>query len=181
MIFALTKPRFFMPVHGEYKHLAQNAALAEYAGIPKENVFISEIGKILEFSADGKNAHFAGTVPAGMKLVDGLGVGDVGSVVLRDRKLLSEDGIITVVAVVESYGRYLMGEIQIVTRGFVYVRENEDLIEEIRTVARRTAEQCLESGMDFNSVRTRIKDEISKLLFGRTKRRPMILPVLVEV
>ena len=180
MIFALTKPRFFMPVHGEYKHLAQNAALAEYAGISKENVFISEIGKVLEFTDGGKTARFAGSVPAGLILVDGLGVGDVGSVVLHDRKLLSEEGIITVVAAVDSYGKYLVGDVQIITRGFVYVRENEDLMEEIRTVARRALESALDSGLDFASVKSRTKDEISKFLFGRTRRRPMVLPVIVE-
>ncbi len=180
MIFALTKPRFFMPVHGEYKHLARNAALAEYAGIPKENIFISEIGKVLEFTEGGEKASFTTSVPAGILMVDGLGVGDVGSVVLRDRKLLSEDGIVTVVAAVDSYSRFLTGDIQIVTRGFVYVKENEELMEEIRTVARRALEHALDSGLDLNSVRNRTKDEVSKFLFGRTHRRPMVLPVLLE-
>ncbi len=180
MIFALTRPRFFVPVHGEYKHLARNAALAEYAGIPKENIFISEIGKVLEFSGNGKSAHFTGTVSSGMLLVDGLGVGDVGSVVLRDRKLLSEDGIIVVAAAVDSYGKFLTGEPQIVTRGFVYVKENEDLIEEIRTVASRALENALDSGLDLASVKSRTRDEIGKFLFGRTKRRPMVVPILTE-
>ncbi len=181
MIFALTKPRFFMPVHGEYKHLVQNAALAQYAGIPKENVFVSEIGKILEFSDGGRKAAFNGTVHTGVLLIDGLGVGDVGSVVLRDRKQLSEDGIITVVAAVESYGKYLMGEVQIITRGFVYVRENEDLIEEIRTVAQHSLEHLLSSGTDLASVKSKTRDEVAKFLFGRTKKRPMVMTVLVEV
>ncbi len=181
MIFALTKPRFFMPVHGEYKHLASNADLAQYAGIPKENIFISEIGKVLEFSDGGKTARFEGTVPSGMILVDGLGVGDVGSVVLRDRKLLAEEGIITVVAAVDSYEKYLVGDVQIITRGFVYVRESEDLMEEIRTVSRRAIESALDNGLDLASVKSRARDEISKFLFGRTRRRPMVLPVIVEI
>ena len=180
LIFALTKPRFFMPVHGEYKHLARNAALAQYVGVPKENIFISEIGKVLEFSEGGAKAEFAGSVDSGKILVDGLGVGDVGSVVLRDRKLLSEDGIITVVAAVDSYGKFLVGDLQIVTRGFVYVRENEDLIEEIRSFACRVLENSLSSGMDFASVRSRVKEEVSKFLYGRIRRRPMIVPVLIE-
>lgn len=180
MIFALTKPRFFMPVHGEYKHLARNAALAEYAGIPKENIFISDIGKVLEITDGGKTARFAGNVPAGKIMVDGLGVGDVGSVVLRDRKLLSEEGIITVVAAVDSYGKFLVSDPQIITRGFVYVRENEDLMEEIRTVASRTIENALSAGLDMASVKSRSKDEIGKFLFGRTRRRPLILTVLIE-
>ncbi|MBR4288496.1 MAG: RNase J family beta-CASP ribonuclease [Clostridia bacterium] len=180
MIFALTKPRFFMPVHGEYKHLARNAALAEYAGISKENIFISDIGKVLEISGDGTSARFAGNVPAGKIMVDGLGVGDVGSVVLRDRKLLSEEGIITVVAAVDNYGKFLVSEVQIITRGFVYVRENEDLMEEIRTVAARTIENALAAGLDLASVKSRSKDEIGKFLFGRTRRRPLILTVLIE-
>jgi ribonuclease J len=180
MIIALTKPRFFIPVHGEYKHLAQNASLAEYAGIPKKNIFITEIGKVLEFSEGGKEARFAGTEPAGMILVDGLGVGDVGSVVLHDRKLLSEEGIITVVAAVDTYGKYLVGDVQIITRGFVYVRENEELMEEIRTVATNALERALGSGLDFASVKTRTRDEVAKFLFGRFRRRPIILPVIVE-
>ncbi len=180
MIFALTKPRFFMPVHGEYKHLARNAALAEYAGIPKENIFISDLGKVLEISADGASARFAGAVHAGKIMVDGLGVGDVGSVVLRDRKLLSEEGIITVVAAVDNYGKFLVSDPQIITRGFVYVRENEDLMEEIRTVAARTIENALSAGLDMASVKSRSKDEIGKFLFGRTRRRPLILIVLIE-
>ena len=180
MMIALTKPRFFIPVHGEYKHLAQNAALAEYAGIPKQNIFISEIGKALEFSDGGNTARFAGTVPAGMILVDGLGVGDVGSVVLHDRKLLSEEGIITVVAAVDAYGKYLVGDVQIITRGFVYVRENEELMEEIRAVATGALERALGSGLDFASVKSRTRDEVAKFLFGRFRRRPIILPVIVE-
>lgn len=182
MIFALTKPRFFMPLHGEYKHLARNAALAEYAGIPKQNIFISEIGKVLEISEGGARAAILPRpVPAGMLLVDGLGVGDVGSVVLRDRKLLAEEGIITVVAAVEAYGKFLMSEPQIITRGFVYVKENEDLMGEIRTVAKRALENALGSGLDLVSVKGRVRDEVSKFLFGRTGRRPMVLPVIVEV
>ncbi len=181
MIFALTKPRFFMPVHGEYKHLARSAALAEYAGIPKENIFLSEIGKVLEFSDGGKTAEFAGSVPAGLLLVDGLGVGDVGSVVLHDRKLLSEEGIITVVAAVDSYEKFLVSDPQIITRGFVYVKENEDLMAEIGTVARRAIEHALDSGLDLASVRNRTRDEVSKFLFGRIRRRPMVLTVLLEV
>jgi len=181
MIFALTKPRFFMPVHGEYKHLVQNAALAEYAGIPKENIFISEIGKILEFSAGGSTARFTSSVESGVLLVDGIGIGDVGSVVLHDRKMLSEEGIINVVAAVDTYGRDIAGDVQIITRGFVYVRENEELIDEIRTVAQRCIENCLSSGLDLNAVRSRTKEELSKFLFGRFKRRPMVLAILLEV
>jgi len=181
MIFALTKPRFFMPVHGEYKHLARSAALAEYAGIPKERIFISEIGSVLEFTEGGNKATMRGSVPAGVLLVDGVGVGNVGSVVLRDRKLLSQDGIVTIVAAVETYSKALAGDVQIVTRGFVYVRENEELMEEIRTVATRILENSLYSGMDLNSVRSHTKDEVSKFLFGRTKGRPMVLPVIIEV
>ena len=181
MIFALTKPRFFMPVHGEFKHLMKNAELAQYAGIPKSHIFISEIGKVLEFSKGGEAARFTGSVPAGMVLVDGLGVGDVGSVVLHDRKLLAEEGIITVVAAVDSYGKYLIGDPQIITRGFVYVRESEDLMEEIRTVSKRSIENALDSGLDMASVKSRSKDDISKFLFGRTHRRPMVLPVIIEV
>jgi ribonuclease J len=181
MIFALTKPRFYMPVHGEYKHLAKNASLAEYAGLPRDRIFISEIGRILEFTEGGEKARLCGTVPSGVFLVDGEGVGNVGSVVLRDRKLLSEDGVVTIVAAVDDYGKSVAGEVQIVTRGFIYVRENEELMEEIRTVATRILENNLSRGMDLNSVRTHVKEEVSRFLYGRTKRRPMVLPVLIEI
>lgn len=180
MIFALTKPRFFMPVHGEYKHLSRNAALAEYAGIPRENIFISDIGRVLEISADGKKAALNGTVPAGKLLVDGSGVGDVGSAVLRDRKLLSQDGIIMIAAAVDSYGKTLVSKPEIVSRGFIYVKENEDLIGEIASLAARVIDKGLAGGQDFATIKNRVKDETGRLLFNKTRRRPIILPVIVE-
>ncbi len=181
MIFALTRPRFFMPVHGEYKHLARNAALAEYAGIPRDHIFISDIGRVLEFSDRGAAARFTGTVPAGKILVDGLGVGDVGSSVLRDRKLLSEEGVITLAAAVDRPNGELVSDVTVMTRGFVFVKENEELIEDIRKVAVRVLENALYAGADLTAVSNRVRDEVSRYLFNRTKRRPMVVPAIVEI
>ncbi len=179
MIIALTKPRFFVPVHGEHKHLARNAALAEYAGIPHENIFISEIGKVLEISANGQQAKFTGTVPSGRLLVDGLGVGDVRSAVLRDRKLLAEEGIITIVALIDANEKLLLSAPQIATRGFVYVKENEDLISQIGKIATDSIIKNLEKGLDLNTVKNRLRDDTAKFLFAKTRRRPMIVPMIV--
>ena len=180
MIFALTKPRFFMPVHGEYKHLLRNAALAEYSGIPKENIFISEIGKVLEISAGGKEARFAGTVPSGKVLVDGLGVGDVQSAVLRDRKLLAEEGIVVITASVDPYLKTLVSPPQVATRGFVYVKENEDLIDEIMQVATDALEKSLERAQDLEAAQARVKEDVSRYLFAKIRRRPVMMVILVE-
>ncbi len=180
MIFALTRPRFFVPVHGEYKHLSRNAELAAYAGIPRENIFISEIGKVLEFSPDGTKAHFVGTVPSGKLLVDGLGVGDVRSTVLRDRKLLAEEGIIVIAATVDLYEKTLASPPQIATRGFVYVKDNEDLIEEIMRVATESLVKNVARGADLATAQARLKDDVAKFLFNKIRRRPVIMPMLVE-
>ena len=182
LIFALTKPRFFMPLHGEYKHLYCNAHLAQYAGIPADHIFLSEIGRVFEIYEGGKKARFAGTVPAGRVLVDGLGVGDVGSAVLRDRRLLSEDGVITVAAAVDLQIKDLVGDVQLFTRGFVFVRDNEKLMDEISTVARRVIENALfTSGADIGQVKSRVRDELTKFLFERTHRRPRIIPAIIEI
>ena len=178
---ALTKPRYFMPIHGESRHLAANRDLALEMGIPDRNIFISEIGKVLEI--DSRGARFAGVVPAGQVLVDGYGVGDVGNVVLRDRKHLSQDGLIVVVATVDAESGLLISGPDIVSRGFVYVRENEALMEEARQLVSRTLNTALKRGrgVDQQQVKTRVRDELSKFLFARTGRKPMILPVIMDV
>ncbi len=176
----LTRPKYFMPVHGEYKHMAANRDLAVAMGIPPENVFISDIGKVLEI--DGKRALWGGTVPAGVVLIDGYGVGDVGNIVLRDRKHLSQDGLIVVVATVDAVSGLRVAGPDIVSRGFVYVRESEELMEEVRRIAVDAIDISLRrSGRDWHELKNAIKDDITKYLYGKTKRKPMVLPIIMEV
>ena len=180
IIHTLTRPKFFIPVHGEQKHLYKHAMLAQSMGMPAKNVLVTEIGKTIELTAD--KMAVVGSVPAGRVLVDGLGVGDVGSIVLRDRKHLAEDGLIVVVATVDSATGDLVSGPDIVTRGFVYVREAETLIDEVREVARRGLEDCCRNPRcDWNTMKTRVRDDLSRMLFQKTKRSPMILPIIMEV
>ena len=178
---ALTRPRYFMPIHGENRHLAANRELAREMGIPDKNIFLSEIGKVLEI--DSKGARFAGTVPAGQVLVDGYGVGDVGNIVLRDRKHLSQDGLLVVVATVDEESSLLLSGPDIVSRGFVYVRENEELMEEAKRVVQKSLERCLGKGknVDRMHLKNTVRDDLSKFLFTKTGRKPMILPVIMNI
>ena len=180
IIHTLTKPKYFIPMHGEQKHLYKHALLAQSLGMSAQSVLVTEIGKTIELTAE--KMAIVGSVPAGRVLVDGLGVGDVGSIVLRDRKHLAEDGLIVVVSTVDSATGELVSGPDIVTRGFVYVREAEDLIGEIREVARRALEDCCRNPRcDWNTMKTRVRDDLSRMLFQKTKRRPMILPIIMEV
>ena len=178
---ALTKPKYFMPVHGEYKHLAANRDLALSMGMDSRNIFISDIGNVLEIDKNG--AKINGTVTAGKVLVDGYGVGDVGSIVLRDRLLLSQDGLIVVVATISSDGGYLISGPDIVSRGFVYVRESEELMEEMRQVVLETVNNCLRSGsrLDWYHIKGKVKDDLAKYIYTTTKRKPMIIPMIMSV
>ena len=177
---ALLKPKYFMPIHGEERHLYANKENAEFMGIPPQNIFISEIGKVLE--VDRKGARFNGIVPSGRILVDGSGVGDIGSVVLSDRKILSEDGIVVVVATVDTNGGYIVSGPEIISRGFVYVKESEALVERARRVAEATLTRATSKGYDDRiQIKGLIRDELSKFIFKETKRRPMILPVIMEI
>lgn len=177
---ALTKPKYFMPIHGEYKHLATHRKLALFLGEKPENIFISEIGKVLEIDADG--ARFNGTVPSGKVLVDGYGVGDVGNIVLRDRRHLSQDGIIVVVTTVSSDSGLIMSGPDIVSRGFVYVREAEELMDDLKENCTRIIEGCFEDGeYDFVTIKGKLKDEIGKYIFQKTKRKPMVLPIIMNI
>lgn len=177
---ALIRPRYLMPVHGEYKHLAANRELGLSMGIPSDHIFISDIGKVLEFDEVG--AKFNGTVPSGIVLVDGYGVGDVGNIVLRDRKHLSQDGLIVVVATVDASSGLLVSGPDVVSRGFVYVRESEDLMDEVRRIAANAINSCIDRhGCDWYEIKNRIKDDITKYLYTRTKRKPMILPIVMDV
>ena len=181
LLMALLKPKYFMPVHGEYRHLSANRELALDMGIPDKNIFISEIGKVLEIDKSG--AKFNGLVPAGKVLVDGYGVGDVGNIVLRDRRHLAQDGLIVVVASIDVESKLLISGPDIVSRGFVYVRESEELMEEVRQIANDAINRCLErsNSADRMVLKTMIKDEISKFLYTKTKRKPMVLPVIMNL
>ena len=181
LLQALLNPRYFMPIHGEYRHLYANRDLAIELGMQPSNIFISEIGKVLEIDKSG--AKFAGTVPAGRVMVDGYGVGDVGNIVLRDRKHLSQDGLIVVVATVDSTSGLLLSGPDVVSRGFVYVREAEELMEEIRQIAYDTIDRFLMRSrqMDRMELKNTLRDELSKYLYSRTKRKPMVLPIIMSM
>ncbi len=181
LLQALVKPKYLMPVHGEYRHLAANRELAIDLGMDDRNIFISEIGKVLEI--DRKSAKFAGTVPAGNVLVDGLGVGDVGNIVLRDRRHLAQDGLVVVVASIDAEAHLLLSAPDIVSRGFVYVREAEELMEDVRMLATETITDCLErqKTVDRMELKSCIKDTLSKYLYAKTKRKPMVLPVIMNL
>ena len=178
---ALTKPRYFMPIHGESRHLSANRELARHMGIDPKNIFISEIGKVLEIDAEG--ARWNGTVQAGKILVDGYGVGDVGNIVLRDRRHLSQDGLIVVVATVDTGERMVLSGPDIVSRGFVYVREAEELMEEVRQVAADALADAMSGRgkLDRMQIKKNVKEDLSKFLYAKTKRKPMILPVIMDV
>ena len=180
MILALTKPKYFMPMHGEYRHLQAHSRLAQSMGVPEENIFIGENGKVLEISK--RSAKWNGTVPAGKVLVDGLSVGDIGSVVLRDRKHLASDGIIAVVVTIDMTERALAAGPEVITRGFIYVRESEDLMDDLREAAAKSVEKCLrENTRDFNAMKAAIKHDVAAVVNQKTKRSPMILPIITEV
>ena len=180
LLMGLLKPKYFMPIHGEERHLFANKEIAEFMGIPSQNIFISEIGRVLEI--DRKGARFNGTIPSGKLLVDGAGVGDIGSVVLRDRRLLAEEGLVVVVATVDLRGGYLASGPDIISRGFVYVKESEELLENARKVAESTLLRVLSKRVtDRVQIKNMIRDELSKFIFKETKRRPMILSVLMEL
>ena len=178
---ALLKPRYFMPIHGEYRHLNANRELALEMGMAERDIFISDIGKVLELSATG--ARFVGSVPAGKILVNGNSVGEVGNIVLRDRRHLSQDGLVVVVAGVDLGAKLLISGPDIVSRGFVYVREAEDLMDEIKEVATESIENYLDRArmVDRMDLKTKLKEDLSKYLYSKTKRRPMILPIIMNV
>ena len=180
MIMGIVKPKYFIPVHGELKHLRKHAGLALNVGIPKENILIADNGRVAEISK--KVLKCTSTVPAGRVFVDGYGVGDVGSVVLRDRKHLAQDGLVIVAVCIDRENGEIVSGPDVVTRGFVYVKESEELINAAREVAVRAIEAQTDGGyFDWNSIKASLRDEISHLMYERTKRSPMILPVIMEV
>ncbi len=180
LIYSLVKPRYAIPVHGEYRHLKANAGLALNLGIPKENIFILHSGDVIEM--DENQAKVVDRVHTGAILVDGLGVGDVGNIVLRDRQHLAEDGILIVVMTLERYSNQLLAGPDIVSRGFVYVRESEVLMDEARHVVENALDSCMDKHItDWGKIKNVTKDALSEFLWKKTKRSPMILPIIMEV
>ncbi|MDY3845627.1 MAG: RNase J family beta-CASP ribonuclease [Eubacteriales bacterium] len=180
LMHALVRPKFFMPIHGESRHLYAHKEIAEFMGMNPANVFVSDIGRVLE--VDRYGANFVGTVPSGRTFVDGSGVGDVGNIVLRDRKHLSQDGLIVVVATLDMEGGTILSGPDIVSRGFIYVREAEDLIESARKITVNAIERCFSHGTyDWMQIKSDVRDDLSRFLFNKTKRRPMILPIIMNI
>ena len=180
LIYSLLRPKYAIPVHGEFRHLKAQGNLVQELGIPKENVFIMRSGEVLELNDDG--AAITDKVQTGAILVDGLGVGDVGNIVLRDRQRLAEDGILIVVLTLEKYGNQVLAGPDIVSRGFVYVRESEDLMEEARAIINDALDECMDKNItDWGKIKNIMKDSLSDFLWKRTKRNPMILPIIMEV
>lgn len=180
LLYTLLQPRYAIPVHGEYKHLKAQAKLVENLGIDKEDIFILSSGDVLELNHEG--AQVTGKVPVGTILVDGLGVGDVGNVVLRDRQHLAEDGIMIVVLALDKVGGYLVSGPDVVSRGFVYVREADELMEEARILLDEAVQSCLGRGIsDWGKLKSTIKDVLCDFVWKKTKRNPMILPIIMEV
>ena len=180
LMHSLVKPKYFVPVHGEIKHLKMHAELSREMGTPQENIFILENGQTLEFTKD--DASLGMMVPSGQILVDGLGVGDVGNIVLRDRKHLSEDGLIVVVVTMNKATGLVAAGPDIVSRGFVYVRESEDLMVEARKVVKDTLAKCEEKKItDWSTIKSNVRDDLRSFLYSTIKRNPMILPIIMEV
>ena len=179
-ILALTKPRFYMPVHGEYKHLVKNANIAKSMGYPAKNIFVGEIGQVIE--TDGVTMKKTNIVPSGRVLVDGLGIGDVGSIVLRDRKLLSEEGLLIAVVTVDTNNGDVVSGPELISRGFVYMKDSEELLNDATNVVSRTLDRLYPiTTRDINSVKNKIRDDLSDFIFTTTKRKPMIITVIQEI
>ncbi|MGH4138742.1 ribonuclease J [Clostridium sp.] len=180
LMHSLVRPKYFMPVHGEYRHLKQHALLAEKLGMDPANIFIGETGQILEVSQN--ECKFGGRVQTGAIMVDGLGVGDVGNIVLRDRKHLAEEGILTVVVTIERETYSILAGPDIITRGFVYMKESNDLINEARDIVRKELEQCLNNKVkEWAVIKSCIRNALGQFLYIKTKRRPIIIPIIMEI
>ena len=180
LIHALLKPKFFIPVHGEYKHLINHGKIAENMGMDKSNIFILETGDVFELSRN--KAQVIGKVPYGRVLIDGIGVGDVGNIVLRDRKNLAQDGIITVVIAIDRENKTIISGPDIITRGFVYVRDSEELIRDIRRIVVKSVERCLDNNVtQWSEIKNTIRREVDTFVYTKMKRKPMVLPVITEI
>ena len=180
LIHNLVRPKFFIPVHGEYRHLRKHAMLAQDLGMPKENVFVAENGNIIEFTKE--KGGIVGKVPSGIVLVDGLGVGDVGNIVLRDRRQLSQDGILIIVVTMDKEMGAVVAGPDIVSRGFVYVRESEELMEEAKEKVKMALEKCEDNNItEWAVIKSNVRDALGRYLYERTRRRPMILPIIMAI
>ncbi len=180
LIHTLVKPKYFMPVHGEYRHLIQHGILAEKLGMDKSNIFVGEVGQVLE--VHNKEARISGKVQTGAIMVDGLGVGDVGSIVLRDRKLLSQDGILTVVITIEKASYSIVAGPDIITRGFIYAKESESLINEARNIVREEVENSLKNKtINWTNIKFTVRNSLAQFLYMKIQRRPIIMPIIMEV
>ena len=180
LIIALAKPKYFIPVHGEYRQLIAHSETAQSMGIAKENIIMMQNGRVLEIGEDG--VAFTGVVPNGRVLVDGLGVGDVGNIVLRDRQHLSQDGLIIIVLTMDSGTGEVVAGPDVISRGFVYVRESENLMDEVKAVVRKEIKKCEENGVrDWSTIKSTVRDNLKDYVFAKTKRNPMIIPIIMEV
>lgn len=180
LMMALAKPKYFIPVHGEYRQLRAHSETAQQMGLEKENIIMMENGKVLEISEE--EAKFTGMVPNGRVLVDGLGIGDVGSVVLRDRQHLAQDGLIIIVLTLDSSTGEVVAGPDVISRGFVYVRESENLMDDVKSVVRHEVAKCEEKGLrDWGAIKSSVKDNLRDYIFSKTKRNPMIIPVIMEI
>jgi ribonuclease J len=176
----LMQPKFFIPIHGEYRMLKAHAKLAKSMGIPSDNIIIPEKGEVIEINEEGMFYH--GKVPSGNVLIDGIGVGDVGNIVLRDRKLFSQDGVLVIVVTIKKSEKRLIGDPELITRGFVYVRESEKLIKDSNTLVKETVDKyLLKESIDWGGIKQEIREKLNQFLFEKTKRKPMIIPILIEV
>ena len=180
LMHTLIKPKFFMPVHGEYRHLKQHRLLAENLGMDAKNIFILETGQVLELSRNA--ARKSGIVTSGSIMVDGIGIGDVGNVVLRDRRHLSQDGILTVVVTIDKASFSILSGPDIVTRGFIFVRESGDLISEATEVVKAELDKCMERKItEWFVIKSNIKNSLGQFLYSKTRRNPIILPIIMEI
>ncbi|MDU3349934.1 MAG: ribonuclease J, partial [Clostridium sp.] len=180
LMHRLIKPKYFMPVHGEYRHLKHHKDLAISLGMDSKDVFITERGEVLEIS--DKGARISGKVTTGTVLVDGLGVGDVGTLVLRDRKHLAQDGLVNIVVTIEKESYSIIAGPDIITRGFVYVKESEDLIKELKQIATDELQNCLDDKiLEWYLIKTNVKKALERYIYDKTKRRPTIIPIIMEI
>ena len=179
LIHSLVKPKYFVPVHGEFRHLKHHADLAEKLGTPKENIFTLDTGEVLEISSN--ECKKEGKVKAGSIFVDGLGVGDVGNIVLRDRRHLAQDGMLTIVVAIERESLSILSGPDIITRGFVYVKESEALIKEVKDIASEELDKCLKKGIiEWYLLKSAVKKAVENYIYEKTKRRPTIIPIIME-
>lgn len=180
LMLALVRPKFFIPVHGEYRHLRAHSETAKQMGVNPKNIFLMTNGRVMEM--DENHARLSGTVPFGRVMVDGLGVGDVGNIVLRDRQHLSQDGLIIVVLTMDSTTGEVVAGPDIISRGFVYVRESENLMDDVKVVIRKEIDKCVINNItDWTTIKSSIRDTLREYIYKTTKRNPMILPIIMEV